>query len=57
MFKIGDKAALVLGGPTLTVIGVSPTSGRVWCEWLDADDETLNDDSFAPETLRLVDGN
>ena len=56
MFKIGDKVKLVIGGPILTVIGLSPTSGRIWCEWHDSD-EMLNDDSFAPETLKLADGN
>jgi uncharacterized protein YodC (DUF2158 family) len=52
MFKIGDRAVLVSGGPEMEIIGVN-RNGAVWCEWRQADG-VIDEASFKPEMLRKV---
>jgi uncharacterized protein YodC (DUF2158 family) len=41
-FQVGDTVVLNSGGPKMTVIGISPDGGRVWCEWASTKDESFD---------------
>ncbi len=51
-FQLGRLVKLASGGPTLEVIGFSP-SGNVWCAWQTADG-IPEEASFPPAALRLA---
>lgn len=49
-FEIGAQVMLNSGGPTMAVIGISPT-GKLWCQWKQRDG-TPDDGSFYPAMVK-----
>lgn len=51
-FQPDDVVRLKGGGPTMTVIGLSRTSGKFICQWNDRN--TMTAATFAPDALEAI---